>query len=351
MALLRPEQVFTPRAPQINREMYIDRPDIERRLAQSLDGNKFIITHGESGNGKTWLYKKVFEEKQVSYEVLNLASANLHESILPIFEEKLGELGVENKERVETIITSGVRPWNVGVDVQNKTQTQIIRPSILSTLFEKMRERAGDRPCILVFDNFEQIEKSDNIVKQIASILILADDDIVSKHNVKIMIVGVPSNIRSLISRSTNAATIVNRVTEIPEVARLTKTQGRDLLSRGLEASLGIKIQDAEVYDQMIWHSDLIAQHLHEVGLSVARQAINNGRILTVALVDEAISEWAAESLSADCTIIEDLMNSRETKVGRKNQTLFALGQCEEADFKYTEIETIVKTSSRSRLF
>ena len=48
-----PEEVFTPRVPQINKEMYVDRSDLEKRLVDLVQGGKHIIIHGDSGNGKT----------------------------------------------------------------------------------------------------------------------------------------------------------------------------------------------------------------------------------------------------------------------------------------------------------
>ena len=56
---LAPNDVFTPRARDINENMYVDRPDLERRLVDALKGDKYVIVHGERGNGKTWLYKRV----------------------------------------------------------------------------------------------------------------------------------------------------------------------------------------------------------------------------------------------------------------------------------------------------
>jgi MoxR-like ATPase len=56
---LKPEDVFTPRAATVNQSMYIDRPQLERSIETSLRVKFHLIIHGESGTGKTWLYKKV----------------------------------------------------------------------------------------------------------------------------------------------------------------------------------------------------------------------------------------------------------------------------------------------------
>jgi MoxR-like ATPase len=70
---LKPEDVFTPRAATVNQSMYIDRPQLERSTETALRVKFHIIIHGESGTGKTWLYKKVLADKSVPLHVINMA--------------------------------------------------------------------------------------------------------------------------------------------------------------------------------------------------------------------------------------------------------------------------------------
>jgi DNA replicative helicase MCM subunit Mcm2 (Cdc46/Mcm family) len=42
----------------------------------ALRGNLHIIIHGESGTGKSWLYKKTFRDAGVQFLVANLANAS-----------------------------------------------------------------------------------------------------------------------------------------------------------------------------------------------------------------------------------------------------------------------------------
>lgn len=64
----QPEDVFTPRSAQVNPDMYIPRPGLETSLRRGLLGNLHVVLHGESGTGKTWLYKKVFADDGVQYK-------------------------------------------------------------------------------------------------------------------------------------------------------------------------------------------------------------------------------------------------------------------------------------------
>ncbi|MCA6556445.1 MAG: hypothetical protein IM583_07410, partial [Pseudanabaena sp. M114S2SP2A07QC] len=57
----KPEEVFTPRASDINESMYVDRPDLEADLKKGLRSGMHLLIYGESGSGKTWLYKRVLK--------------------------------------------------------------------------------------------------------------------------------------------------------------------------------------------------------------------------------------------------------------------------------------------------
>ena len=91
--------------------MYVDRPILEERLTQALRGTKYIVIHGESGNGKTWLYKRVFAKEQVYVQVLNLANVIALGGFPAAFEAKLGELGHKSVQTERAQIDGGIRPW------------------------------------------------------------------------------------------------------------------------------------------------------------------------------------------------------------------------------------------------
>lgn len=76
------DEVFTPRRPKVNLKMYVDREDLEKELIRKLRGTQNIIVFGESGCGKSWLYKKVLSQNKIHFEVLNLAYSEILGGIL-----------------------------------------------------------------------------------------------------------------------------------------------------------------------------------------------------------------------------------------------------------------------------
>lgn len=62
---IRPEEVFTPRSAEVNPAMYVDRPEYQQELRRAIRSGYSVIIYGESGCGKSWLYKKVFEDESI----------------------------------------------------------------------------------------------------------------------------------------------------------------------------------------------------------------------------------------------------------------------------------------------
>ena len=52
MGVKHPNEVFTPRNPQVNESMYVERPDLEKALRSGVNGSLHVLIHGESGSGK-----------------------------------------------------------------------------------------------------------------------------------------------------------------------------------------------------------------------------------------------------------------------------------------------------------
>lgn len=126
----------------------------------------------------------------------------------------------------------------------------------------------------------------------------------------------------------------------------MTDDEASDLIRRGF-AQLQLTVSPAvtgDLFGEISWQTDRIAQHIHELCLIIAQNAIRNGRMIDQAVIDKSISTWIVDSLSSDLAVIESAMNARDTRAGRKNQVLYAMGQCKTEDFKYSDIEALVRS-------
>lgn len=215
------------------------------------------------------------------------------------------------------------------------------------SLLKRVRHRANsDARAALVLDNFESIMDNADALGQLAAIILTADDEATAENNIQIVIVGVPGNLKEAISRLPNAAPVSNRLAELPEVERMTDREARDLINRGFKDELGLSIEagfEDRLYQEICWSTDRIAQHIHELCLAIAQHAVRNYDLINEEVLEAAKTVWIEDSLSADLAVIEPSMNARDTRAGRKNQVLYAMGACKEEDFKYSDVEAIVR--------
>lgn len=98
MDRIQPADVFTPRADRVNESMYIHRPDLERELVRALIMKNNIAIFGESGTGKSWLYKKILKERDIHFEIVNLANALQAGSIRETINYKIAGTALKKEE-------------------------------------------------------------------------------------------------------------------------------------------------------------------------------------------------------------------------------------------------------------
>lgn len=340
----KPEEVFTPRASEVNTSMFVERPNLEKALSDALKGTLHIIIHGESGCGKSWLYKHLFQRENVETVIANMANASRFGS----FDAELKNL-VDRDQEPQKVAFQETKDAGVNVGIASgglgrASQYEIPKMEPFEACLRLLRQKAGRRQACLVLDNFERILNKRAILEQVADAVILLDDARYAQYAVRMVVVGVPGDIQQYFARLKNVSTVANRLQEVPEVARLEEHQARDLIHRGFVTELRYRIEDeAGVVGHIEWITDGIPQQLHEYCLAIARRAETNEGRVNRAVVFGAERDWMKESLVSDYTAIEALMNARETRAQRRNQTIYALGQFTGHDFRHSDIEQIVR--------
>lgn len=343
---LGPDDVFTPRSAEINPKLYIQRIDLEEELTEALDETKHIVIFGESGNGKSWLYKKVFENLKVTTEVVNLAQASRLGSLDAALRDKIDRLGELRKEFYELKKRGKIAPGGVGAETEDLWKYELGKKEPYEDLLTYMQRRAKRKKKVLIFDNFEQVASDPQICKQVADCIILLDDPIYSQYGVKLCIVGVPSGIDEILASHGNIQTVSSRLREVPEVERMTHREARMLLKVGLEDLLRLRIDvdPDDFYRDVLWVTDRIAVELQEFGLRLAKEASKS----RYGLIDDrvyrvALEKWTAHSLKTFCSAVRMRLNSKNTRVSRRNQCIYACGSIEKENFDYKDIEDLIR--------
>ena len=191
----KPEHVFTPRSPEVNSDMYIPRPALESALKQALRGHMHIVIHGESGTGKSWLYKQNFSSADVPFMVANLANASRFGSIAAELKNLIDREGKPTKTSYEEEKSAGLDIGLANADLSHVGVYEIGQMEPFEACLAWLRKKAGKNPAVLVFDNLEAAF-TNPLLKELADLIILCDDDRYAKYGVKILIVGVPAGLR-----------------------------------------------------------------------------------------------------------------------------------------------------------
>ncbi len=337
------ENVFTPRRAIVNRKMYINRDKLEKELTRKIRGTQHIIIHGESGCGKSWLYKSVLTEKKIHYEVVNLAFADTHKSIGKILELET-VTGEAEKNGYTEKKSAGLDAVIAKAGIDHENQFIIRSKESLYLYLDKFFEKKGGFIC---FENLETIFNNSLLMKELGNLIILLDDEKFSMYNTKFIIVGVPADILNYYSNIKNLATVTNRTIELSEVTGMDNIQVKELLKRGFIEKLKVNFESIEDKEALIKHvafiTNGIPQNVHEYSCTIAYLIEENNWKFDLKFIDEADKLWLKDSLYKNYQVIQQLMNSENTSIGRRNQVLYCIGKIESKSFILAELEELVK--------
>jgi hypothetical protein len=338
----KPEEVFTPRMAEVNSDMYVTRPLLERALKTALRGNMHMIIHGESGTGKSWLYKKNLQDLGVPFVVANLANASRMGSIAAELQNLVDRDGHATKVGYEEEKAAEIGVGVAKGGVSHTNQYELGKKEPFEECLSFLHHRSNGKNGVLVLDNLEAAFTPE-LLKELADLLILCDDERYAIYGIKILVVGVPSGVKEYFYKTPHHKTVANRLSELPEVTRLEPTECDRLVKRGFIEKLKFNVVDIDALVRHVsWISDRVPQMIHEYCLELAFIGEDSSSI-SENEVNEADLAWLSKSMHYAYSAIESHMNERDTKAGRRNQTLYALSLCEGEQFKSLEIEEIVR--------
>lgn len=339
-------EVFTPRRSNVNAKTYIGRSSLEKELKRSLEGSLHTLIFGNSGNGKSWLYKKVLCDLGAKFVVANCANASRFGSITQEIVNSILPSDKKELESIEEEMSAGISAGFAKGDLKSTRTYKISTPDPLLASFHFLRSEAKDTAAVLVLDNLETIIGNKKYMEELANIVILCDDDRYSKYNVKILLVGVPSSILDYFSKVKNLSTVANRIQEISEVPNFTESQVSAFVENGFVTILKTTLPPSvlEMWKKHIFNITLgIPQRLHEYCETLAYLLEDNRWDANVELLDDADMNWLKQGLRESYMVIDSLMNDRETEIGRRNQVLYAMGKLSIHYFTPKHISTILK--------
>ena len=339
----RIDDIFTPRNAIVNKSMYINREQLEEELLRKIRTTQHVIIFGESGCGKSWLYKKVLAENRIYYKTVNLSLISdgvtidtLLESLVANEQAEQAGYTEKNAAEINAVIAKGT------IDHESK---YVIRHR--RGLFNYLNYYFSRQGGFICFENIEIIFKNPRLMDELGRLIILLDDEDFAKYNTKFIITGVPSGVLKYYGRSKNISSIANRVIELSEVTPMSYKQVKEFINRGFIEMLKVSFQSGSDLNNLANHIYYITcgvpQRMHEYCRVLAYEIEENKWTFQIELLRKADEIWLRNQLIQYYEVVQDLMNSEGTEIGRRNQVLYCLGKIDGKSFSLQQIEGIVR--------
>lgn len=349
--------------------MWVDRQLLEDELKQALRGKLHIVIQGESGSGKTWLWKKVVGDLGAKSCHANFANAVRLKSIGEELknaverEEKSEKTGYSEEKKME----GGL--WKFfSVGLKHTWQIVVGRKEPFEACLKALRRKAGRKPAVLVIENLEAIVgASSDHLRDLSNLLLLCDDERYASYDVRLILVGAGVSLRRCLLEMPNSSSVRNRISEISEVGQLPWPSAERLLRNGLVDILGYEVDSgvgpedepddsgdpdpnpnlrpsgAElawdgIAEHIIWVTDRMPHHLHAYALELSRLAEESNGILSENLLADADQAWVVAGLKDACWVVSEHLGEATAVKDRKNQLLWVLGRVVKRSFTAAEV-------------
>lgn len=327
--------------------MYIDRPLHQKELKRAVEGSLHAILCGESGSGKSWLQRHVSKEEAWKVYYANAGNAARYKTLTGTIASAVFDDDSREWTEYTQKMAAEIGAFGTGGSTETERKYEVRARELLLRAFKRAREKAGSATAVVVIDNLEAIFKKSDLMEELGNIILLLDDPDYARHNIKLLIVGVPAEVVEYYQRIDNLETVANRLKEIPAVTGLNWGQIDDFTRRGFNGHLkmGLTGNQLEQIARHVEHVTLgIPQRMHEYCEIVAYHMEDSDWKYDEGLLTKADERFLSNCLKKAYAVVDSSMNERKTKAGRRNQVLFALGKIKVTEFDVGEVESLVRT-------
>lgn len=304
------------------------------------------ILCGESGSGKSWLYRYVASSEGWETFYANAGNAARHKTVTGTIANAIYDDGDREWIEYSQKIDAKVGALGIGGGTEAARTYEVKSKELLLKAFKKAREKAGRGCAVIVIDNLEAIFHKSDLMEELGNIILLLDDPDYAKYQIKILLVGVPADVVEYYQRIGNLETVANRLKEIPGVTGMNWGQIEEFVRRGFVGQLKISFvgeQVKEIARHIEYVTLGIAQRLHEYSEILAYNIQDSAWKYDSGLLDITDDKFLNSSLKKAYSVIDSCMNERNTKTGRRNQVLYSLGKFTKSEFDISSVEDVVR--------
>ncbi|WP_273502030.1 AAA family ATPase [Paracoccus sphaerophysae] len=338
--------------------MYVDRVEHQRELRRAIRSGYNVIIYGDSGCGKSWLYKKVFSDENIFYVTLDLNNCKSDDDIdllaLEIIEASSDWVEVERSHAGE----AGIMPSGVGLKGNKSTKFRRKNQSALEQLCSYAAAKSRGRRPFIVFENLEHCLDNESVVATLRSLVLSIDDEMSARSTVQLCFVGVPADIKAILADNNRYQTIANRIAEIPELERMSKQESRQVIYNGFIKELQMSSAGFEFcVSQIQFLSDRIPQYIHDICLQIAFVAEDENRNeINPGLVVDGATRWVETNARQSRDSVERVLKYQHRSGDLRAIALYSLANLDHVSFTAAEVEEKIRNdfpifaASRKRL-
>src|ERR1700735_1594096 len=321
--------------------MYIRRPYLERALADTVVGSMHALLFGESGNGKSWLYKTVLQAKEIPYVVVNCTSIVALGSFPAAVLSVAVKPGTAIKVSYEETKKAGLKAVVAEGSLEHKAKFDLQTSDPLYRALGALSKRFDKQRGVIVLENLEAVFGTPRLMEEVANAIILLEDEEFAIHNIRFLFVGTPSGVLHYFEQSPHRESVSNRLRELPKVGSFEKSLTGSIVKKGFREFLQIEMSDSDlVYlqDRVFFVTMGVAQRIHELCEMIALRARDLGWRYNSSILETAEDDWLKMGFRDAYVTVESHLNSRRTEVSRRNQVIFAIGRCDSHQFDKAKI-------------
>lgn len=308
---------------------YIQRERHEIEFKRSLNRYNYVFVIGESGSGKTWLTNYMITKLSYESNYINLSEIAAHGSLLDYIKSTLPEI---KEEKTTTIGAEGKIPL---VSASGESSTLItINTDYLWDFIEKNTNK------IIIFDNFESIINSRQILDDLSCLITLADDPRMKKHNPRFVIIGALGDVVKYFQTMPNYQTISSRVNTV-RIGGFTNEETETFVLKGLSDCGYSSINVSELSSRIYLLTRGVPQAVNELCYNIAISFFDGNETeieQSSELMRKAEISWMAERMLSEYSIISGYYTNNLHEEVLLNYVLFALTENGLREFSTTEI-------------
>lgn len=346
-------EVFTPRSPEVNDIMYLQRSGAEKKIITAISINKLTLLIGETGIGKTWTLKRVLEDHGLEWHTINFANLQDKSEITQQISSRLqsgviaidGNHTEQSQQTLEpTILSNKAGSTSVGSSSSKRYKLDPIRD-----LLDAIDKRSSKiTPIVFVFENFEMNPRLE-LYKGLIAFLI--DTEQLKRGRIKLFLTTASESFRENFSEGKDRsgdfteAAVFSRVHEIKPLYPFNLRQIMEFSEKGFNEQLKLGLSKVEIHQIASdgLRSTLgIPSDLHDYCLILANLIIDkhHGGFDYTLLKDAGLEFYSIQPEVSKKLLIKSVSNDRAY---RRNQTLFCCTKIEKTFFSSKDIKRTMK--------